>query len=133
KIRIEGYRRAARGSDVKVYFDIDGQNKLTVQCFAHDPEDLGLLQSGKEYKVLGKIDKFIPGRPIPLRDSFFVDQGVSNSSANQKVSMIFGGQRQSTTRDSPPELGRASLEIHTGCTIPENCINKLPPPLIGWE
>src|SRR4029079_5413488 len=122
KLRIEGGRRTGLGFDPKVYFDIDGSPKLTVQCFPCDGDDVSQLQPGKEYNVMGKIDKFIPGRPIPLRESFFVDQGAGapSGAASNKISMISGPPRRATGVGFAANFVETSSGIHTRCTDPEN-------------
>ena len=99
KIKIEAPPRGVRGQETTIFFETEGQSKLLVRCYPHDLDDLASLKSGKEYRVLGKIDKYIPGRPIPLKDAFFTEDssktasGTGNKQAAAGRTQSMGRQR----------------------------------------
>lgn len=104
KLRIEKpKRRAFHPSEVKVFFDVPGERKVTVQCELHDEDDISKLKPDTTYRITGTVDKYIAGRPVVLKNCHPYEEKTAARARN--------AGRVAVLRDAinQPSTGRMSL------------------------
>jgi tetratricopeptide (TPR) repeat protein len=73
----------------RVYFDIPNQKEdLKIECQFEDPEIAENIKPDVEYAIVGKVDRFKPGKGIVVRKANFLPGGAGGHKASAEVAPL---------------------------------------------
>ena len=87
----------------RVFFDIPHQkDDLKIECQFEDPELADNIKPDTEYAIVGKIDRFKPGKGIVIRKANFLPSGAGGHKASAANSLANPFADASRAEFSPP-------------------------------